>query len=63
MGFTLSASVAFTEILRPLYNQTWIKLNALLFGFFTLACILLAVFYFRNLKSGEAGSSDFVHIT
>lgn len=49
-GFTLSLSVALTEFLRPFYNQTWIKLNILLFSFLTLAGLVLVVLYFKKMR-------------
>ncbi len=49
-GFTLGISVALTELLRPFYNQTLIKSNALLFSFLTLAGFVLTALYFKNVR-------------
>ena len=53
-GFTLCLSVALTEMLRPLYDQTWDKPDALLFGALTLACLVLTVVYVRQARLGDS---------
>jgi hypothetical protein len=54
-GFTLCLSVALSEILKPFYNQTLNIGNASLFIFFTLACIVLTVLYFKKVRYAKAG--------
>ncbi len=49
-GFTLCLSVALGEFLKPFYTLIWNKPYALLFIFLTLACLALAVLYFKNVK-------------
>jgi hypothetical protein len=49
-GFTLCVSVALGEVIKPFYDQTWNKFNALLFIFLTLACLMLAVLYFKKVS-------------
>ncbi len=49
-GFTLCLSVALGEFLKPLYNLTWNKPYALLFVFLTLACLTLALLYFKKVR-------------
>jgi len=49
-GFTLAASVALTEFLKPFYALTWDAPFALLFAFLTLASLALAVVYSRKAR-------------
>jgi hypothetical protein len=49
-GFTLCLSVALGEFLKPFYTLTWNKPYALLFVFLTLACLALAVLYFKKVR-------------
>ena len=49
-GFTLCLSVALGEFLKPFYNLIWNKPYALLFIFLTLACLALAILYFKKVR-------------
>jgi hypothetical protein len=49
-GFTLGLSVALGEFLKPFYSLTWNRPYALLFTFFTLACLVLTGLYFKRVR-------------